>query len=424
MTADLFDDNLHHHEADLAKVEFVPSRTAGLERLRLFAPRTGKYYAGQRNYDFGPRDRGNISALSPWIRHRLICEQDVLQAVLGRFTPTHGEKFIQEVFWRSYFKGYLEQRPSIWRAYQVGRNEAIERLNQKASFASDYLSAVGGSTGIDCFDYWARELTETGYLHNHARMWFASIWIFTLRLPWEMGADFFLRHLLDGDPASNTLSWRWVAGLHTKGKTYLARTDNIAKYTNGRFAPATGLAQHAEALVEADNHAMRAVRPADSFPDDDYLLLITEEDARTEDWLLRPPVGIISLACTSDRSPFEVGQGAADFARGALHHAQMRLSAISEARFASQEPSPVDWGETLAAACEQIGVKTVVTAFAPVGPVATRLNEAQTSLRQAGITLRQIARTYDALVWPHATKGFFAVKKKIPSLLQDLKLLG
>ena len=95
----------------------------------------------------------------------------------------------------------------------------------------------GGATGIDCFDAWARELVATGYLHNHARMWFASIWIFTLRLPWELGADFFLRHLIDGDPASNTLSWRWVAGLQTAGKTYLATAENIARFTGGRFAP-------------------------------------------------------------------------------------------------------------------------------------------------------------------------------------------
>jgi deoxyribodipyrimidine photo-lyase len=80
------------------------------------------------------------------------------------------------------------------------------------------------------FDDWAQELVATGYLHNHARMWFASIWIFTLRLPWELGADFFLRHLIDGDPASNTLSWRWVGGLHTPGKTYLATADNIAEH--------------------------------------------------------------------------------------------------------------------------------------------------------------------------------------------------
>ena len=97
--------------------------------------------------------------------------------------------------------------------------------------------ACFGQTGIECFDTWARELTTTGYLHNYARMWFASIWIFTLKLPWQLGPDFFLRHLLDGDTASNTLSWRWVAGLQTVGKTYLARAANISRYTGGRFKP-------------------------------------------------------------------------------------------------------------------------------------------------------------------------------------------
>ena len=65
-------------------------------------------------------------------------------------------------------------------------------------------------------------------------MWFASIWIHTLNLPWQLGADFF-KNLLDGDPASNTLSWRWVAGLHTQGKCYLATENNIKKFTNNRF---------------------------------------------------------------------------------------------------------------------------------------------------------------------------------------------
>ena len=63
-------------------------------------------------------------------------------------------------------------------------------------------------------------------------MWFASIWIFTLNLPWELGANFFYKNLLDADPASNTLSWRWVAGLHTEGKFYLARQENIEKFSN------------------------------------------------------------------------------------------------------------------------------------------------------------------------------------------------
>ncbi|BAU31831.1 deoxyribodipyrimidine photo-lyase [Microcella alkaliphila] len=78
-------------------------------------------------------------------------------------------------------------------------------------------------------------------------MWFASIWIFTLRLPWQLGADVFLRNLLDGDPASNTLSWRWVAGLQTRGKTYQATADNIARFTDGRYRP-RGLATTAEPL--------------------------------------------------------------------------------------------------------------------------------------------------------------------------------
>ncbi len=118
-----------------------------------------------------------------------------------------------------------------------------------SGFARAYRRAIEGKTGIDCFDAWVEELLETGYLHNHTRMWFASIWIFTLQLPWELGADFTYRHFVDGDPASNTLSWRWVGGLHTRGKTYLARPDNIAEHTGGRFRP-KGLAREAIALDE------------------------------------------------------------------------------------------------------------------------------------------------------------------------------
>ena len=66
-------------------------------------------------------------------------------------------------------------------------------------------------------------------------MWFASIWIFTLDLPWELGAEFFLKHLYDGDSASNTLGWRWVAGIQTPGKHYLASEWNIKKFTNNRY---------------------------------------------------------------------------------------------------------------------------------------------------------------------------------------------
>ena len=81
-------------------------------------------------------------------------------------------------------------------------------------------------------DRFARELIATGYLHNHARMWWASFWVHVERLPWELGADFFFRHLLDADPASNTLSWRWVAGLQTRGKSYLVRRSNLRRFAD------------------------------------------------------------------------------------------------------------------------------------------------------------------------------------------------
>ena len=95
-----------------------------------------------------------------------------------------------------------------------------------------YEKAIEGRTELTFFNDWVDEIKKNGYLHNHVRMWFASIWIFTLNLPWQLGANFFMEHLLDGDPASNTLSWRWVAGIQTKGKNYLARKSNITKYSN------------------------------------------------------------------------------------------------------------------------------------------------------------------------------------------------
>jgi deoxyribodipyrimidine photo-lyase len=126
---------------------------------------------------------------------------------------------------------WLEQHPVVWRNYRNAVDNLAARLEADPNLNQRYVAAISGQTGIACFDAWVDELIETGYPHNHARMWFASIWLFRLRRPWQLGVDFFYRHLLDGDPASNTLGWRWVCGLHTKGKAYLARAANIAKFT-------------------------------------------------------------------------------------------------------------------------------------------------------------------------------------------------
>ncbi|MEO0918211.1 MAG: FAD-binding domain-containing protein, partial [Pseudomonadota bacterium] len=267
------------------------------------------------------------------------------------------------------------------------------------------------------FDDWAQELVETGYLHNHSRMWFASIWIFTLRLPWELGADFFLRHLVDGDPASNTLSWRWVAGLHTKGKTYLARCSNISKYTEGRFRPEYKLSSTAEPLVEALEHPKRPVPAASDLPDADFILLVTEEDGLIGDCLPRPPSSVIGCLATEDRSTQPVGDKAAAFARGALVDAIGRLGHPNALRDG-------DWGDAVLAETASTGVADVVTSYAPVGPVRSRLDTLSSRLESEGVRLHQIRREYDELAWPHAAKGFFALKQKIPHVLRGLGLGG
>ena len=172
-------------------VNWVPSSAAAQARLQHFLPKAGKAYAQQRNFDYGADDRCNVSALSPWIRHRLLLEEDVLRATLQRHSTSAADTFIAEVFWRGYFKGWLEHRPDVWARYKQNLVSFVDRLERDATLARRYEESVAGRTGIACFDAWAEELTEKGFLHNHVRMWFASIWIFTLKLPWELGADFF-----------------------------------------------------------------------------------------------------------------------------------------------------------------------------------------------------------------------------------------
>ena len=174
-----------------AATDWTPTRAAGLQRLAAFVPLAGRDGAARRNHDLPGHP--HVSRLSPWLRHRLVSEAEVVTAVLSRHSPAAAEKFTQEVFWRSYWKGWLEQRPAVWTTYRRDLQAALNRLATEAGLRAGWEAACRGDTGIDAFDHWARELVATGWMHNHARMWFASIWIFTLRLPWELGADFFLR---------------------------------------------------------------------------------------------------------------------------------------------------------------------------------------------------------------------------------------
>ena len=210
---------------------FEASRVKALNQLNNFVENNLGGYSKLRNFDFGPEKRSNVSCLSPYITHGIINEQEVIQKSLSKFSFSKNEKFIQEVLWRTYWKGWLELRPNVWADYLIELNQIKNEFKDN----KDYIAAIEGKTKVDCFNEWVKELKENNYLHNHTRMWFASIWIFTLELPWQLGAEFFMQHLYDGDAASNTLGWRWVAGVQTQGKHYLASEWNIKKFTNNRF---------------------------------------------------------------------------------------------------------------------------------------------------------------------------------------------
>ena len=200
-------------------------------------------YHELRNYDFGIENRSNVSQISKYINHRIIFEYDIFEKLKYKDKK---KNFTDEIIWGLYWKGYLENYKSIW----------IEYKNfKKPPYDSNILeNAKNGTTGLDCFDTWVEELRENNYLHNHSRMWFASIWIFNFKLPWELGASFFMKHLLDGNAASNILSWRWVAGLHTNNRPYIASKENINKYTLNRFMKLPSYKSKTINKVENSNH--------------------------------------------------------------------------------------------------------------------------------------------------------------------------
>ena len=197
--------------------------------LDSYIPKAGSYYELKRNFSIDlDTNKNTTSLLSPYIRYRILSEEKILKEVLNNHSYFESEKYIQEIFWRTYWKGWLEHRPEVYDDYLSDRNILLNKFTNKKF----YQNAINGNTNYNFFNNWVLDLKNKGYLHNHIRMWFASIWIFNLNLPWQLGADFFMQHLLDGDPASNTLSWRWVAGIQTKGKNYIARKSNIEKYSN------------------------------------------------------------------------------------------------------------------------------------------------------------------------------------------------
>jgi deoxyribodipyrimidine photo-lyase len=202
-------------------------RAAALEWMEQLEP---ERYGYTRNFLSGA-----VSRLSPYIRHGVLTLTEVRRAALAKVRrPLAAAKFIVELAWRDYWQRlYQRWGDGIW----------VDREDYKTGLRpGDYAPQLppditSAATGLACIDAFATELHQTGYLHNHARMWLAAYVVHWRRVQWQAGARWFLTHLLDGDPASNNLSWQWVASTFSH-KPYFFNKDNLEKYTDVRFCPA------------------------------------------------------------------------------------------------------------------------------------------------------------------------------------------
>ncbi len=387
---------------------FPPSADTAYERLTEFTPNAGANYAQKRNFDFGAGAHAHVSTLSPYVRMKVLDEADICRAVLAQMDARDADKFIAEVWWRTYWKGWMEQRPAVWAQYRDDLTRLHNEVQTQGALRARWEAACLGETGIKPFDHWARELAQTGYLHNHARMWFASIWIFTLGLPWQLGADFFLRHLLDGDAAVNTLSWRWVAGIQTQGKSYLADPSNIAKFTDGRFVGVQGLAETASPVSAPPSPERQRVPDLASYsgaPADRVGLLLHSDDlgAPFLETLDIDPARVAYIDGTAIQTPWLMADQVIDFRHALAADIWPDADMLSTAKDVSA------WAQ-------EHSLDQIVTPHAPVGPVQSLLK----TLRKAGgAPITEMRREIDTTAWPLATAGFFKFRKHIPDLLDQ-----
>ena len=375
-------------------MNFKPSRAKALDRLESFVKNNLAEYSKLRNFDFGPDKRSNVSCLSPYITHGIINEQEIIKKSLGKFSFSKNEKFIQEVLWRTYWKGWLELRPNVWSDYLTELIKIKENLKNN----QNYKNAIEGKTKIDCFNQWVIELKENNYLHNHTRMWFASIWIFTLELPWQLGAEFFMQHLYDGDAASNTLGWRWVAGVQTQGKHYLASEWNIKKFTANRF---NNIKLNENAPPKVSEKTYSIIKQDFSNPQniEDKSLLIFDNNLSFEitDFQNYKFEKIYLISNENDNRSIKLSEKVVKFKFLLIEDQKQRLEAKS-----------IDY--EVISISEIKDIQNCYSLYPSVGENLDYLN-----LNNSKITF--LYRKLDQYSWQYCNKGFFNFKNYIPKII-------
>ena len=378
-------------------MNFEASRAKALDKLNNFVENNLSEYSKLRNFDYGPDNRSNISCLSPYITHGIINEKEVIKKSLDKFSFAKNEKFIQEVLWRTYWKGWLELRPSVWTDFLI----ELKKIKGDFQNNQNYKNAIDGKTNVECFNYWVNELKENNYLHNHTRMWFASIWIFTLNLPWQLGAEFFMQHLYDGDAASNTLGWRWVAGVQTQGKHYLASEWNIKKFTNNRFSNIK-LNENAPPKISEKKYSILKQDFTNPKNIDQNNLIIFENNLcfETSDFQNNKFKKFYIISNKNENRCIKLSEKVLKF--------KSSLIQDQEQRFKNQS---ID--------CEVIDISEIKKIEKAVGLYPT-IGENLDYLNSNTFKINFLYRKLDQNSWQYCNKGFFNFKNYIPKIISTL----
>ena len=378
-------------------MNFVTTRKEALDAMERYIENNISDYTAKRNFDFGPQNRKNISCLSPYITHRLISEYEVAKKTLSKYPYQKVEKFIQEIFWRVYWKGWLELRPKVWTDF-VEDTKNIENTKE-------YEKAINGETNIDCFNDWVKELKENNYLHNHTRMWFASIWIFTLKLPWQKGAEFFLRELYDGDAASNTLSWRWVAGIQTKGKNYIAQNWNINKFTNNKYKDLK-LNENPQPIIDQRDYKVSPLSISNNETASDKLVFF-ENELDFQFFNIDNHKKVYCVLLANDERQVKLGSKVLDYKKNLIknqiQNSGLKIEFIEGNKFIELSSNDKDFD----------------IVYPSVGENMSFLKRV---IKRNNLNINYLTREEDNYCWQFSNKGYFNFKSNIPKILSQFKL--
>jgi deoxyribodipyrimidine photo-lyase len=381
----------------VAPTHLRPTREAALGRLgSVDFTRAGK------GNGVGDSASPTLPPSSVDVGHRLVLESEVLRAASRGDAAGEVERGLA---WQGFARGWLAYRPRAWTDYRRSVEESLAKVESRAAARRPYLQAVLGETGIERLDRWANQLISTGELEMTARLAFASAWIFSLRLPWVIGADFFDRHLLDSNAAFNLCSWRWVAGLDRETPFLI---DAAAfESLGGTSEDAATLSVRADALVDPQRRNPRPPESLAAITDAPGTgLLVLGNDLCLEHSPLRPlHVRAVAGGWPSRLSDaMRLAEPVAEFGREGIADALRRASSHFQAP--RTELREREWLEDAHDWTRDQALSRIVVLDPGVGPWDEIVAELARCVERTDVEVVRVRRDWDALLLPASGETF------------------